>query len=256
MYDLEGNLVTTIKDYSAQNLDPDGVAVIDGLNFYVVLDGIDQFVKMNVFGEVLDTYTNTNFSGNLFQMAMLAGDLFFTESNTIESFSADGARIANPRIPTTVGSCVLSAPRSMSETIDGYLAVVGTGNDDLNIYDVSDRSSTTCILSNQTMGNLNPTAIITHSSGFLYVATQGDDAIYRFAADGSGAGTLIFNPGTATLNNPTALLELPDQSILIASDGTNDIIRISADGALLNAPFIKSAFTGQVGQMALIGGAE
>lgn len=254
IYDINGNFQGFIANYAPENLDPDGIAVLNSTNFAVALDGTDQIRIMNIFGETLRTITHSLFTGNLYKIESIGSEIFATESNVIESFTTDGERIGNPRIATTIGSCVLSTPVATATSASGYLIVAGIGNDDINFYDISDPANTTCVTSNQSLGNVNPYALLAHSNGSLYVATQGDDAIYQFAGDGSGTGTSIFAPGTTVLNNPTDMLELPDGSILIASDGTNNIIRISEDGTLLDNPFIQNPFTGQVGQMRLIGG--
>ncbi|MCB0349262.1 MAG: hypothetical protein KDD37_10520 [Bdellovibrionales bacterium] len=258
LYDIDGNLISLVADFAILNFDPDGLAVVNDEEFYVTLDGTDQIRKMNLSGEVLQTITNTNFSGNLLKMAKLGEELFATEGNFIESFSTSGSRIGNPRIGTTIGGCVLSTPYAIITTPENYLITVGTGNDRINVYDVSDPGNTLCVDSDATLGNVNPTAILLHSNGDLYIATQTDDAIYRYSysAGTIGAGALLYQPGTTILNNPTEMIELPDGSIIIASDGTNNIIQIDEDGNLLNSAFIQSTFTGQVGQMVIIGGSN
>lgn len=256
LYDINGNLINLIADYSLVNFDPDGIAVINDTEFYVALDGIDQIRKMNIFGDVLQTITDTNFTGNLSQMKLIGNDMFLTEGNFIESFNTNGSRIGNPRIGTTIGACVLSTVLALAVTPENYLITVGSGDDDINVYDISDAGNTLCVDSNASLGNVNPAAVIFHSNGSIYVGTQGDDAIYRYSYNNGiiGAGAIIFQPGTTVLNNPTAMAELPDGSIIIASDGTNNIIKIDGDGNLIASPFIQTAFTGQVGQMAIIGG--
>lgn len=257
MHDTSGGFLGLLADYSLQNFDPQGIWPLTGTDFLVAINGTDMIERRNIFGEKVSDIIDSNFTGNVYGLTVRNQEVFVIESNTVESFYLNGTRIGNARINATVGSCVLNTPRGITVNSAGYILTVATGNDRINVYDVSDSSSTTCVSTNTTLGAIDPIAIIAHSNGKLYVATQGDDAIYEFAGDGTGSGTKIYQPGVATLNNPTALLEMPDGSILIASDGTNNILQIDTAGNPIAVPFMQNAFTGLVLQMALMpGGGE
>lgn len=257
MYDEEGNFQAVIKDYTSEALNPRGLVAVDFASFFISVDSNDRIDKGTVFGEVNTEITSAFFSGNLYHMTRISDEVFAIESNVIESFQiSSGARVGNPRIATTVGGCTLSTPRGITVNGSNYIVTVGTGNDDLNVYDVSNSASTTCITANTSMGNINPTAVTYHSNGNLYVATQGDDSIYQFSGDGSGTGTAIFN-NTTYVNNPTAILEMSDGSILVASDATNDIVRMDTSGNLVApVPFMENSFTQLVYSMILMPGSD
>jgi hypothetical protein len=256
MYDIDGNFVRLLADYNPANLAPRGLvalnqfeflvsydgANIDGVNLFSILDGERTFIQ------------NTNLTGNIFQLRQNANEeTFVIESNTIESFDDLGQRINNPRIATTTGSCVLATPRGLTFNAAGNLIVVGTGNDDILVYDVSDPTATTCVRANGVFaGGVDPVAVLAHSDGFLYVATQGDDRIYRFSGDGSGAATLVFN-NINFINNPTALVEMPDGSLLVASDGTATLVNISTAGLLIGSNYlVNDVYTDSVSDLIIL----
>lgn len=258
MYDMDGNFIELLRDYIPENLNPRGLAAIDSTSFLVATDGVDQIHRFSLLDGIIPYVTSVDLAGNVFQMRRHESlGTFVIESNTIESFDDNAQRIGAPRIPATVGACVLNVPRGISITTDGFLAVVGTGNDDLNLYDVSDPLVPVCLAANTTFGNLDPVAVLAHSDGFLYVATQGDDRIYRFAGNGVGAATQIFS-NAAVILDPTSLLEMPDGSILVASDGTNSIVRITTSGSLVGITnnFISDTFTNSVSDMIILPGTQ
>ncbi|MCB9073877.1 MAG: hypothetical protein H6623_09665 [Bdellovibrionaceae bacterium] len=253
MYNLNGEQLKVLHDYDAEGGTPRGLIALSPLEFLVSVDGNDHIDKISLVDGVSQFSASTGFSGTLYQAAKHDDyGLFFIESNTLEAFDLDGVRSGNPRIGTTVGSCQLNVPRGMTFNQQGQLIVVNTGNDDINVYDVSDPATPTCVRANTTLGNVDPVAVLAHSDGFLYVGTQGDDRIYRFAGDGSGTGTVIFNDSTR-INNPSAIVEMPDGSLLVASDGTNAIINIRTDGTMIGITnLIQDAYTNSINQMIIL----
>lgn len=258
MYDIRGNFVRVLADYNPANTAPRGLMPLNQFEFLVSYDGtnIDGISRFSVLEGERNFVTNTNLSGNIFQVRRSEDyGTFVIETDTIESFDDLGQRVNAPRIPATVGSCVLATPRGMAFNSSGFLVTVGTGNDDLNVYDVSDPMATTCVRANTSFaGTVNPVAVLAHSNGFLYVATQGDDRIYRFNGDGSGVPTVVFNNAAFVLD-PTALVEMPDGSLLVASDGTNTIVNITSDGLLIGSNYLISDFyTNSISDMIILQG--
>ncbi len=256
MYDINGNFIRSLADYTPANTAPRGLEVLNEFEFLVAYDGanIDGIHRFDIFSGETNFVVDTNLSGNIFQVRRHEDHgVFVIESNTIESFDDLGARINAPRIATTIGACVLSTPRAMAFTSAGYLAVVGIGNDDLLIYDVTDPANTACVSANGTLaGAVDPVAILAHSDGYLYVATQGDDRIYRFSGDGLGAATVVFN-NPAFVLNPTALTEMPDGTLLIASDGTNSLVNITTAGMLVGSNYLVSdSFTNSISDLIIL----
>lgn len=258
MYDLDGNFVRVLADYNTANTAPRGLMPLNQFEFLVAYDGttIDGVWHFSLFDGQRPFVTDTNLTGNIFQLRRHnTYGTFVIESNAIESFDDFGQRINAPRIPTTVGGCVLAIPRGMTFNSAGNLIVVGTGNDDLLVYDVTNPATTVCVRANTSFaGTVDPVAVLAHSDGFLYVATQGDDRIYRFNGDGSGVPTVVFNSAAFVLN-PTALVEMPDGSLLVASDGTNTIVNITTDGQLIGSNYlINDAFTNSISDMIILQG--
>ncbi|NJL24552.1 MAG: hypothetical protein HC902_04875 [Calothrix sp. SM1_5_4] len=219
---------------------------------------MDRLARVSLIDHsATDLAVNAGLTGTLYQMAYdpLTQVYMAVEGNTIEGFNRAGTRLGNPFINTTVGACVLATTRGVAVTNDSRLLAVGTGNDRLLVYDVSNPNSPTCVSSSTALNAFDPIAVLPHSNGLIYVATQANDRIYSFPSDASGAGTVVWDTNLTYVNNPTALLEMPDGTILVASDGTNSIERITTDGTLVGSgSFIKDGFTGLVHQMLLVGG--
>lgn len=256
MYDLEGQLVDVVADYTFTGDIPRGIAPFDTFNFMVLLDGVDRLQKVSLKGLAPQDYADPGLTGVLVQMSYdSVGERYFgIEANTIEGFSKAGLRAGNPIINTTVGACVLSTPKGTFVTDDRRLLVVGSGNSRLNIYNVQ-TTTPTCISTNTSLGANQPWAVLQHSNGLIYYATQTDDRVSSLPAAGTGSPTVVWATDLTTISNPTALLELPDGTMLVASDLTNSIERITTAGVRVGStPFIRDAFTGLVSQMMLIGG--
>lgn len=255
-YDLDGNLMAVLWDSTWENDIPKGIALLDALNFAILLDGNDRIVRRSLIDNTTSSLVNNaNLTGTLYQLAydQAVGRIYAIEGNFIEAFSANGTRVGNPYIATTVGGCTLSTSRSLVATSDQRLIVTGTGNDLVLIYDVSG-ATPTCLTSNTSLNGLNPIGMILHSDGNIYVSTQQDDRVYSLAGDGSGGATIVWATNLGVISNPTELLELPDGSLLVASDGTNSIERIDTSGNQVGSTsFIRNGFTGLVTQMLLIG---
>lgn len=256
MYDTNGTLLRVLADYNPAAIAPRGLMALNEFEFLVAyegtnVDGIQRFSLID--GE--DTFvTDTNLNGNIFQMRRHdTHGTFVIETNVIESFDDLGQRISAPRIGTTIGACTLNTPRGMAFNASGNLIVVGTGNDDILVYDVTDPTSTICVRANTTFAaGVDPVAVLAHSDGFLYVATQGDDRIYRFSGDGSGAATIVFN-NILFVSNPSALAEMPDGSLLVASEGTNTLVNISTSGALIGTNYLVSdVYTNSISDMIIL----
>lgn len=254
MYDINGNFVRVLQDFIPQNVIPRGLVAIDSLNFLVSTDGVDQILNFNLLSGLTPHVSAADLAGNIYQMRRHPElGTFVIESNVIESFNDAGNRIGAPRVPATVGGCTLNVPRGLAITAQGYLVVTNTGNDDINVYDVSDPLNPVCVTANTALGNVDPVGVLAHSNGRIYVSTTGNDRIYEFNGDGSGAGVVIFN-NIGVIADPTALLEMPDGSILVASDGTNSLVRITTDGDLVGPTnnFISDIFTNSISDMILL----
>ncbi len=252
-YSTDGVFEKVLYDSTFQNVVPRSMVAIDPFSFLIATETVDSILRFSLFDGPSTFVSDSNFTGNIFEMARTDnGDIFVIEGNFVESFNSAGVRIGNPRIGTTVGSCTLAVARGMAVTASGLLVVGSQTNDDIQFYDVSNPAATTCSASNQTLGNVDPVAIVAHSDGYVYVAhSGGTDAILRFNGDGSGSSTSIFSNLTV-INNPTAMMELPDGTLLVASDGTNNIVRIDTSGNVLNNPFIQNGFTSFVQSMIVL----
>lgn len=244
-YSIDGVFEKVLYDSTFDNRTPRAMAMIDPFSFLIATDTVDGILLFDYLSGVNDWVTNSNFNGVIGEMVRASnGDVFAIEGTTIESFDANGLRIGNPRIAATIGSCAMTtAVRGMAINASGYLVVGSQGNDDILFYNISNPASTTCVTANNTLGNVDPVAIVAHSDGYVYVAhSGGTDAILRFNGDGSGSSTSVYT-NTSVINNPNAMVELPDGTLLVASDATNNIVRIDTSGNVLNNPFISDGFT-------------
>lgn len=255
MYDIHGNFQRVLHDYVSEGNTPSSLIPMGPLEFLISVEGNDHIDRYS-FTQGLTSFTeNINLIGNIFAAAKHPDHgLFVVETNNIEAFDlVTSERIGSPSIGTTIGACVLNVPRGVTFNSAGHLVVVNTGNDDINVYDVTDPNAPLCVRANTTLaGAVDPTVVLAHSDGFLYVGSQGDDRIYRFAGDGSGVGTTIFN-NIAIINNPSAIAEMPDGTLLVASDGTNAIVNIRTDGTIVTpSNFIFDSFTNSVADIIIL----
>ncbi len=255
MYDIRGNMQRVLHDYGTDGTNsPRGLVPLSPTDFLISVEGIDHVAHYSLTEGMTSFIQNSNFTGNIFGAAKHNDyGLFVVETNTIEAFDlVTGERSGNPRIPTTVGLCILNVPRGMTFNQAGQLVVVNTGNDRINVYDVSDPTNPVCVRTNTSLGAVDPITVLAHSDGSLYVGTQGDDRVYRFAGDGSGTGTIVFN-NISIINNPSAMAEMPDGSMLVASDGTNSIVNIRTNGTIVtNTNFIQDTFTNSVSDIIIL----
>ncbi|NCN39702.1 hypothetical protein GW916_00475 [bacterium] len=253
-YSESGKFLDLLADTSSSGLLMRGLAPFDSLHVLMANDGQDGLNLLSLEdGSVSSFVASSLFTGNIYNVVRdeERSRYYVIETNNIEAFNFNGLRLGNPYIPTTLGACVISGPRSLTMTKSGYLAVANYTNNDITVYDVSG-ASPTCVNSYTGYGNDRPTAIVGHSDGFLYIGFTTNDRIDRLAEDGSGIPTTITND-LAYVNNPTALLEMPDGSLLIASDGIDGISRIDTSGNPVEGGiFIKDALTGLVTQMSFL----
>lgn len=255
MYDANGQFLRVLHDYNSEGNTPRGIVPLSPVDFLITVEGNDHVDHYSLTHGLSSFIENTNLTGNIYNAAKHdVYGLYVIESNFIEAFDLrTGQRIGNPRIPNTaIGSCTLNVPRAITFSQQGFLVVTNTGNDNVNVYDVSDPTNVTCVRSNTLLAGMDPMAILAHSDGFLYVGTQGNDRIYRLNGDGSGTPTVIFN-NISIINNPSAIAEMPDGSLLVASDGTNAIVNIRTDGTVVTwTNFIQDSFTNSVADIKIL----
>ncbi|HAG91352.1 MAG TPA: hypothetical protein DCL41_05745 [Bdellovibrionales bacterium] len=257
-YSESGSFEGLIANTSPASLITRGVAPFDLFHVLVATDGQDGLSKVSLIDGSMTSFVGSSlFSGNIYQIVKddLRSRYYVIESNGIESFDFNGNRVGNPYIGTTVGSCVLSGPRSLTMTSSGDLAVASYTNNDISVYDVSG-DTPTCKNSYTGYGNDRPTAIVGHSDGYLYIGFTTNDRIDRLPEDGSGTPETIYTD-TAYVNNPTAMLEMPDGTLLIASDGVDAVVQMDTSGNLINGGiFMKDPFTAAVTQMTFVEGVQ
>lgn len=255
MYDINGNFMRIVHDYNFEGNTPRGIVPISPIEFLISVEGNDHVDHYSFATGLTSFVENISLTGNIYNAAKHdTYGLYVIESNFIEAFDLrTGERIGNPRIPATaVGACTLNVPRAITFNQLGQLVVTNTGNDDINIYDVSQPTAVTCVRANTTFGNVDPMAVVAHSDGFLYIGTQGDDRIYRMNGDGTGGVTVVFDDITV-INNPSAIAEMPDGTLLVASDGTNSIVNIRTNGTVVTMTnFIQDSFTNSVGDIKIL----
>ncbi|MCB0413798.1 MAG: hypothetical protein KDD50_05665 [Bdellovibrionales bacterium] len=253
-YDLEGKFVDVIASYRNENATPRGIAYADAESVIVAFDTTDFIDRVYFNGTKESFYGANQFNGNIYDMELADNGYYYAiESNNIEVFSSAGELQTSMRIPTTVGSCVLSSPRGLAIDANGYLVVTNQGGTDTILrYNISDPLNPSCV-SSVAFGN-NPYGVLAHSDGYLYVVTQGDDQIYRANADGSGA-TVIWSVDLTILRDPTAIKELPDGTLIVASSFHDTVERFDTNGNRIGTtPFIRDQSSTNITDMIILGG--
>ena len=264
VYNESGELIAILADYTKIGSPIRGIAAIDPFNFIISLENIDRIDNLSPLGATSTFAVNSLFNGTIYDVERSdAGDTYVIETNTIEKFetvNGIATRVgitATPYINTTLTTCVLNTPRQMVfNAANNTLLVTNTGNDRINVYDVSGAASATCSSFNNSAGAVDPLPILAHSDGNFYVGNNllANSQIVRYDPTVVGVPTTVFATNATVIASPTALAELPDESILVASDGTDAIVRISKDGVILDNPFIKNPYTGSVTDILVVPG--
>lgn len=261
VYNESGKLLATLADYTRIGAPIRGITAVDPFNFLISLENIDRIDHLSALGKTSTFAVDALFNGTIYDLERSPqGDVYVIETNTIEKFNSQGVRVgitATPYINTTIGACVLNTPRQMAFNADtGALLVTNTGNDRINIYNVSSPTSATCSSTNTSGGANDPVPILAHTDGNFYVGNYltANSQIVRYNSTVVGAPTTVFATNASVILNPTALAELSDGSILVASDGTDAIVRISTTGVVLDNPFIKNTYTGSVTDILVVPG--
>lgn len=253
-YDLYGTLQSVLANYGTSAEFPRGLALLDPFTILIAVEGADRIDSVSIFGEVSTFASNTNLTGNIFDIRKdLAGNVYVVESNTIERFGPTGSRFpttGNPYINATTGGCVLNTPHGMTLLPNGNLVVVSSGNDTLKIYNVS--TGTASCVSSTALGAIDPWDIVYHPNGYLYFVTQANDSLYRANADGSGA-TQLYQYAVNTVN-PGAIAVLPNGNILVGTHGTDSVDLFDPDGNLLQVSFIRNSLTVDVSDILVVEG--
>lgn len=253
VYDVNGNLLEVLADYNQVADVPSGIAPFDAFGVVVSINGSDRLDKLNALYGGYSTFAlSAQFTGNVYDVERVGSNYYVVEGNAIERFSSSGARFNEPSatayITTPLGACALNTPRGLTTTSSGYLATVGTGNNNISIYNVS--SGTAACVTNVALSN-QPVDVTNHPNGYLYVTTLANDGIYRVNQNGTGA-TLIWNTATATYN-PTAIAVHPDGNLLVGNQ-LNDSIEIFTTSGTFVGTFVRNSYTGDILDIEVIGG--
>jgi hypothetical protein len=240
-----------ITDFRATGDSPRGLAPFGPDEFILSVETSDALYQVNHSGVKTSFHSSGSLTGNLFDIALGPLDLFYAiETNNIEVFDRAGTRATTSVIPTTVGGCVLSTPRSMDVTSSGELLVTNTGGaGNLLFYNITTPTAT-CVRS-VAIGN-TPVGIKAHSNGLIYIGTQANDRISSVAADGTGLA-IVWATNTAVISDPSAIVEMPNGDLLVASSATNTIERITTAGVRVGVnPFIRDAFSLSITDMIIV----
>jgi len=251
MYDLNGRFVSLIRDNTSPGILGRGLAFFDAFHVIFATDTPDQLNKVNIFTGASEVYAaNAQLTGNIFEVAKHTDGVYLVvEGNTIEKFIG-GSRFpatgVNAYINTTVGGCTMSVPRSVVVSGDDLIVTSRTNNRLLR-YNVSGTPAT-CSASNATFGAVAPTPVALHPDGNVYFGGQTNHVIYSLPVDFDGvvAAQTVFAANLAVINNPAAIAVLPNGNLIVASDATDSIAQITTTGEVVNANFIKDAFTSTV----------
>lgn len=252
-YDIHGNFLEIVSDFTQTVDSPRGLTKFDRFHLAVALDGTDRIESVSILDGTRSPFILSSLlTGNLYDIERdLAGNYYVIETNAIERFSPDGVRLpitGTAYFTPPVGACSPTTLRGLTLTQNGHLAAVATGNDVLNIINVSG-GTPTCVASTA-IGN-DPIDVVQHPNGYLYIVTQNPvDAIVRTTDTGAGLTTLTT---FATTYQPTAIAVHPDGSLLVANDGTDSINIYSVSGDLLGT-FAKNSFTNTINDIQVFEG--
>lgn len=242
-YGVDGGFHKQIIDLRDFNATPNGLAIGPGNDFLTSVDGADSILKIPYAADYEFFYGSALLSGAVYDIEYSSTlDYYYVvESANIEVFDAQGFRVPSAIIPKTVGACVLSAPRNIHITDDGFLYVADYSAGRIHKYDITSPTAT-CVNSYSIPGT-QPYAVIKHSNGLLYFTSFADDAVYTYD-EATTTATNIFDPGLSILRDPRGLAELPSGEVIISSSGTDSIEKIDGAGVRDGiVPFIRDIYS-------------
>ena len=245
-YDSNGSIVQILADYFSQGTNyAAGVAHRGDLNFAVSVDGTDRVDLINLITGTTSSVNNSNISATPVRHIAVdtTGSFFVAESNTntIEKFDSTNARVGNPFIATTTGSCVLASPWGVAvNPTNNRIAVISSAaSGRFSLYNSDGTCNTHTTAAPFNAGT--PTAIAYHPlSGKWIVTFATSHAIYAVNENGSSP-TLIYQNSTL-INTPRAVACDSQGHIYVGSDGTDTVEKLYWSGTgsatrALSGPF-------------------
>jgi len=256
MYDIEGQLIRRLYDYSSVGGLPFGLAPYGPTTFIAAVDGINEFDLIGIDGSVTKWAANPQVSGNLYDIVLAPDGYYYViDTNQIEKFDSLGNRLPltspTPYINTTLGGCTLSNPTGLTINSDGKLVVVSSSNNSLLFYNLT--TPPTCDHA-VVFGN-TPRAVVSHSNGSLYVVTSApaQQTLWKTDKNGGSVQSLFAND-TSIMSNPYGIKELPNGHLIVSSSGTASIVEFDQNGNFIKN-FIKDGNTNSIyNGMLVVGG--
>jgi sugar lactone lactonase YvrE len=247
LFDESGTFVRLLRDLNYPSESPYGLGISLSGNLLAVIEGVDRVESISLAD---GSYSNFVLNASLTANTVLglavdsAGSIYVAEqsTNTIEKFSPAGFRVGSPFIGTTVGSCVLSAPRQLAILGNGNLAVANTGNDRLNIYDTS--GGCVAAVTAAPFGSNDPYGVAWDAAySRIIVAFNGSSEIVRVDQDGSNPTQIYLD--TAVISAPTSVACDGAGGLYVGNTGLDTVEKLAFDGSTATragtSPFIPTS---------------
>lgn len=232
----DGTDVSVVQDLFISSEYVTGLAYLGSDRVAVGVDGADRIDVYNLLTGALTAFAvNVNITATpLRNMVSTAdGSVYIVESNTntVEKVDSSGSRVGAPFLPTTVGSCVLSAPYGVAyDSANGRVAVISSAaSGRLSIYN---DTTGTCI-AHVTTAPFNsgfPAGIAYHAPSGKYIVTfNTSHAIYSVDANGANAAQIYLN--SAIINTPRTVATDTAGNIYVSSEGTDTVEKLYWSGS-------------------------
>jgi len=233
LFNPDGSFERVVRDYSFPLETPYGIGVIGGGRVVVAVEGTDRLETLDLTGAALPSnfHLSPNLSSSPIQGVVVdaSGNVFVSEAstNTIEKFNSSGVRQGNPFIAATVGTCVLNTPRHIAALPGGGIAVVGSGNDRLSIYDASGGCVAT--VTGAPFGSNDPYGVAYDSaSDKIIVAFYNNSAIVSLNPNGTGVTQIYLN--TSVIQGPVSVAADGQGFLYVASLALDTVEKLSYPG--------------------------
>ncbi len=231
----DGGFKATLRDLYTGSEFGTGTGFIAPDKIIASIEGVDRLEILNLSNGATTAVTHVGLTATpLKQLAVDPADsaIYVTEfnQNTVEKFTAGGARIGSPFLPTTSGSCVLSSPWGVTVIPETQEVVVISSPGAAGRFSKFTKDG--ACLTHVTTGTFSagtPQAVAYHApSQKLLVTLASTHAIVAVDQNGANPTTIFLN--ASIINTPRAIATDADGYIYVGSSGTDTIEKLYWSG--------------------------
>lgn len=234
LFSSTGNFKSLLVDFYQNSEYVTGHGFLTPTSLLLAVEGADRVESYDLLSGIRTPFT-TSTALNASPIRQLTvssadGSVYVVEANqrAVEKFTAEGSRVGNPFIPTTVGSCSLNNPWGIAYiSKNENIAVISNSGGRLSIYDKDGNCVAHYAAAPFNSGG--PAGIAYHeATDKLLVTFETSDAVYAFDADGTN-GQIVFQ-NSSFIDGPRAITVDSEGYVYVGSNNTDTIEKLEFDG--------------------------